>query len=809
MALINFIHTRSFPSILNNKLSAGHTRIVGIFLFFLILGAALRIPLLFSEVYTPDEIHQLSVTQPEHSFKAVSRMAVYEHCQPPLDYLVLLGVRKITGNRQVFFRFHSTVFGVLSIMLTFFLMREMANTRIALLTTALLAVSLFHIMISARLRPYSLALFLSLSLLFLYLIALKQRKCTFWLLYFVSIVLCIWSTAFAFLFVCFHLLHVAISLVRQFIRCKANRLSLVETRDRLIAFVLAVIAISISTPLVWKIKQSGSPYVIEQNLSMIMRLVLATKYGFLRLVDTLIEESYIPFLFSFIVLALGVTIVFRRYRKYALLSYYGLASALGVSIFFAFTGEQLTSTDVADIYRLKMRYLLLYFPFMLGCIGLAIEAMSDFSSSLLNGLKVSFRLPFFPGAAMILLLFSVFHSWPDYKLYFSTLLSESPHKQAAALLLEHARQGDVVTALDANAEDAVAYFLGIPSGESGWASFGTVQRRTVTGKNSSGPFAFTVVNPYYFRESFLDILDKARGVWVLEQRISPLRVRGHELIEAWTEDRDFDSLSDKKNIVLLKYYPNSNLPEVGFHRQRFVFDNPYIDSENKRNHQVFTTILPAQYLVKLDSPRNMQRDIIVSLNDQQLNFSENSSCKIWINGGQHRLTVRGKGASEGIPEKPRFVVTSIQIEPESFVNQFGLARQFTFADKIECLGILKDEVKLEASGDLKLRIAYRALTKMNTDYAFAYLVPIRGHDPWISSGSLINGLYPTSRWSMDEIVIDEISIPVGNIGIDCINQIWISAVNNSTYFGSPEFHLYIDGKPGNKRGIINLPLQHK
>lgn len=807
MGLINFIHTRCLPSVPNNKLSAGYTTIVGIFLFLLILGASLRIPLLFSEVYSPDEIHQLSVTRPDHSFKTAFRMAVYEHCQPPLDYLVLLGIRKITGNRQVFFRFHSILFGVLSIVLTFFLLREMANTRIALFTTALLAVSLFHIMMSARLRPYSLPLFLSLSLVFLYLIALKQGKWAFWCLYFVSIVLCIWSSAFAFFFVCFHIFHAGIAFISSSIRYKYNRISLFEARSRLIAFVLGLVAIAISMPLVWKVKQACSPYVVTQDFSMIMQALLAIKYGLLRFIHTLIEESYVPFLFSFLIASLALTIVFRKYRKYVLLSYYSLSCALGVSVFFAFTAGYLTGTDVPHIYRLKMRYLLLYFPFMLGCIGLVIEAIADLALILLKRINEMLRVLFFAGFAIILIVFAVVHAWPDYRLYFSTLLSGSPHKQAAALLLEHAREGDVVTALEANAEDSVAYFLDIPSGKSGWASFGTVQRRTVTGKNSSGPFTFTVVNPYYFRECFFDILDKARGVWVLEQRISPLWVRGHELIEAWTERRTFVSLWEKKKVVLLKYYPNSNPPEVGLHGQRFVFAEPDQDLTNGENRQVFNTILSAPYLVKLDSQYNIQNDIIVSLNDQQLDFGDNKICEIWINEGENRLTVQAKGEGNGSPDMPRFVVISIHLDAESFINKYGLSSTFTFANKIECLGFLHSQTRIDAEGVLRLKIAYRALKKMETDYTFAYLAPIKGREPWIASGSLINGLYPTSRWSMDEVVLDAVSIPLDNIEIGGVNQIWISAVNNSTYMSSPEFHLGIDGVPEKKRGIINFTIK--
>lgn len=176
---------------------------------------------------------------------------------------------------------------------------------------------------------------------------------------------------------------------------------------------------------------------------------------------------------------------------------------------------------------------------------------------------------------------------------------------------------------------------------------------------------------------------------------------------------------------------------------------------------------------------------------------------------RNRLAVQFKGDAPRPAKEGRYFSVTIHLDSERFVTQFGLARAFTFGDKIECLGLLTEEKRADAPGHLWLKVVYRAITEMDTDYTFSYLVPIRGRDPWRMRGSVINGLYPTSRWSPDEIVLDELHIALENASVAAVNQIWLTAINQSTYWGSPDFHLEIDGEPGQRRAVIKLDDMRK
>jgi uncharacterized membrane protein len=85
----------------------------------------------------------------------------------PLYYLVVHGILRI-GNQDALLRLPSVIFGSLSILLFYFVVRNWLGRTIALISASLMAISPFHVWYSQEARPYVLLLFLALLSLWLF-----------------------------------------------------------------------------------------------------------------------------------------------------------------------------------------------------------------------------------------------------------------------------------------------------------------------------------------------------------------------------------------------------------------------------------------------------------------------------------------------------------------------------------------------------------------------------------------------------------------------------------------------------------------
>ncbi len=108
--------------------------------------------------------------------------AAYNDRSPPLHFIVLWGVR-LLGSNEFWLRFPSACAGVVTIIVIFFLAREIANEKIGLISALLLAVSPFHIYYSQEARFYAFAVLFVTVAYYAFFKACKSRQWYDWTLF--------------------------------------------------------------------------------------------------------------------------------------------------------------------------------------------------------------------------------------------------------------------------------------------------------------------------------------------------------------------------------------------------------------------------------------------------------------------------------------------------------------------------------------------------------------------------------------------------------------------------------------------------
>ena len=137
-------------------------------ILILLIGTLLRTYNLSSESLSFDEAVTISflTEHPDSDFG-----------NPPFYYSFLDFWTKLFGDSEFSIRFPSVIFGLLSILVLYYLASSLFNKRIALLSAIILAVNPFHIFFSQQARMYSLfSLFSLLSLFYFFKILKEGRK---------------------------------------------------------------------------------------------------------------------------------------------------------------------------------------------------------------------------------------------------------------------------------------------------------------------------------------------------------------------------------------------------------------------------------------------------------------------------------------------------------------------------------------------------------------------------------------------------------------------------------------------------------
>ncbi len=169
------------------------TRKVILLLFLVLaLGSFLRIYGLGAESIWLDEAHSVSVS----SQNFASIIAGLLHLNPPLYFVVLHFWMGLFGSSEVALRALSAIFGILSILIIYWVGCALFNRKVGLISSFLSAISLFHIQYSQEARPYALLLLLSLLSFLFFIQILKRDKRWYYLCYFLANILLAYTHVF-------------------------------------------------------------------------------------------------------------------------------------------------------------------------------------------------------------------------------------------------------------------------------------------------------------------------------------------------------------------------------------------------------------------------------------------------------------------------------------------------------------------------------------------------------------------------------------------------------------------------------------
>jgi 4-amino-4-deoxy-L-arabinose transferase-like glycosyltransferase len=108
--------------------------------------------------------------------------AAYNDRSPPLHFIALWGVR-LLGSNEFWLRFPSACAGIITIIVIFFLAKEILNEKVGLISALLLAVSPFHIFYSQEARFYAFAVLFVAFSYYAFFRACKGREWYDWALF--------------------------------------------------------------------------------------------------------------------------------------------------------------------------------------------------------------------------------------------------------------------------------------------------------------------------------------------------------------------------------------------------------------------------------------------------------------------------------------------------------------------------------------------------------------------------------------------------------------------------------------------------
>jgi len=134
-----------------------------------IMGIILRLPFLTGSFWLDEAAQALESIRP-----LSQQLSIAEDFQPPLLHIVLHLVQYILHAEWWLRLFGAVIPGIGSIICTYYLAKHFFTQKIALVSTALLAINPFHIFYSQELRPYALPLFIA-TLSWLLLVRFKKK----------------------------------------------------------------------------------------------------------------------------------------------------------------------------------------------------------------------------------------------------------------------------------------------------------------------------------------------------------------------------------------------------------------------------------------------------------------------------------------------------------------------------------------------------------------------------------------------------------------------------------------------------------
>lgn len=155
-----------------------------ILLVILLIGIVLRIYDLGNESIWIDEGYSIKMASLD-LFQIVQKTSL-EEPHPPLYYIILHYWINLFGNNEFSIRFPSLIFGSFAILMIYMVGSLIFNKKIGLLSSLLLALSVFHIQYSQEARMYSLLTLLSLLSIYFFIKLLNRItfSVSFWYILF-------------------------------------------------------------------------------------------------------------------------------------------------------------------------------------------------------------------------------------------------------------------------------------------------------------------------------------------------------------------------------------------------------------------------------------------------------------------------------------------------------------------------------------------------------------------------------------------------------------------------------------------------
>jgi len=213
---------------------------VGFFLRFYDLGG---------ESYWFDEIMSLHFSQQD--LGSILNLPAYEAHIPPLYYILLHFWIGLVGTSEFALRSLSALFGSLSIFALYKLGKYLFNVKIAIYSSLILAVSIFHIYFSQEARMYSLLTLTTLVSIFFFLKSLNENRLRFWVSYIIVSILMLYTHSYGIFILIFQLFYL-LFYYRNKIGCAKNCF---------IAFFLVILGF-----FPWLIRLFEiTPYILEGN----------------------------------------------------------------------------------------------------------------------------------------------------------------------------------------------------------------------------------------------------------------------------------------------------------------------------------------------------------------------------------------------------------------------------------------------------------------------------------------------------------------------------------------------------------------
>lgn len=137
-------------------------------LVIVLLGFTLRLYQLDQESIWIDEILTIDHAQQQNISGVVQRVSLREGA-PPGHYVLLHYWIQLFGNSSFSVRFPSVIFGTVSILIIFLVVRTIATDKIAIISSLFLATSMLQILYSQEARLYAMFTFLSLLSTYFYI----------------------------------------------------------------------------------------------------------------------------------------------------------------------------------------------------------------------------------------------------------------------------------------------------------------------------------------------------------------------------------------------------------------------------------------------------------------------------------------------------------------------------------------------------------------------------------------------------------------------------------------------------------------